>query len=101
ELGLQNPQCFEKSFERKNIAYMVFEIEDKLFRIQQILSKNPQPSIIYVRNRKACLDTAAQLNSLGFKATYYHGGLSTKEKEKNMTLWMEEEVQVMIATNAF
>ena len=101
ELGLQNPQCFEKSFERKNIAYMVFEIEDKLFRIQQILSKNPQPSIIYVRNRKACLDTAAQLNSLGFKATYYHGGLSTKEKEKNMNLWMEEEVQVMIATNAF
>ena len=101
ELGLQHPQCFEKSFERKNIAYMVFEIEDKLFRIQQILSKNPQPSIIYVRNRKACLDTAAQLNSLGFKATYYHGGLSTKEKEKNMNLWMEEEVQVMIATNAF
>ena len=101
ELGLQNPQCFEKSFERKNIAYMVFEIEDKLFRIQQILSKNPQPSIIYVRNRKACLDTAAQLNSLGFKATYYHGGLSTKEKEKNMNLWMEEKVQVMIATNAF
>ncbi|GEC71842.1 ATP-dependent DNA helicase RecQ [Flavobacterium flevense] len=101
ELGLQHPQCFEKSFERKNIAYMVFEIEDKLFRIQQILSKNPQPSIIYVRNRKACLDTAAQLNSLGFKATYYHGGLSTKEKEKNMKLWMEEEVQVMIATNAF
>ncbi|MFL9830918.1 ATP-dependent DNA helicase RecQ [Flavobacterium sp. ST-87] len=101
ELGLLNPHCFEKSFERKNIAYMVFEIEDKLFRIQQILSKNPQPSIIYVRNRKACLDTAAQLNSLGFKATYYHGGLSTKEKEKNMKLWMEEDVQVMIATNAF
>ena len=101
ELGLQHPQCFEKSFERKNIAYMVFEIEDKLYRIQQILSKNPQPSIIYVRNRKACLDTAAQLNSMGFKATYYHGGLSTKEKEKNMNLWMEEEVQVMIATNAF
>lgn len=101
QLGLENPKSFEKSFERKNIAYMVFEIEDKLFRIQQILSKNPQPSIIYVRNRRACLDTAAQLNSLGFKATYYHGGLSTKEKDKNMQLWMEEEVQVMVATNAF
>ncbi|MEL1242345.1 RecQ family ATP-dependent DNA helicase [Flavobacterium flavipallidum] len=101
ELGLENPQCFEKSFERKNIAYMVFEIEDKLFRIQQILKKNPQPSIIYVRNRKSCSDTAAQLNSLGFKATFYHGGLPTKEKNKNMELWMNEEVQVMVATNAF
>ncbi|MEO8254526.1 MAG: ATP-dependent DNA helicase RecQ, partial [Flavobacterium sp.] len=101
ELGLENPNFFEKSFERKNIAYMVFEIEDKLFRIKQILSKNPQPSIIYVRNRKSCLDTAAQLNSLGFKATFYHGGLSLKDKNKNMQLWMDEDVQVMVATNAF
>ena len=101
ELGLENPKCFEKSFERKNIAYMVFEIEDKLFRIKQILSKNPQPSIIYVRNRRSCIDTAAQLNSLGFKATFYHGGLALKDKNKNMQLWMNEEVQVMVATNAF
>ena len=101
ELGLENSKCFEKSFERKNIAYMVFEIEDKLFRIKQILSKNPQPSIIYVRNRRACIDTAEQLNSLGFKATYYHGGLSTKDKNNNMQLWMEEKALVMVATNAF
>ncbi|MFE3870893.1 ATP-dependent DNA helicase RecQ [Flavobacterium sp. ZS1P70] len=101
ELGLHDPQIFEKSFARANIAYMVFEVEDKLFRIEQILKKNPQPSIIYVRNRKSCLDVCSQLQSLGFKATYYHGGLSSKEKDKNMQLWMNEEVQVIIATNAF
>jgi ATP-dependent DNA helicase RecQ len=101
ELGLHDPQIFEKSFARENIAYMVFEVEDKLFRIEQILKKNPQPSIIYVRNRKSCLEVSAQLQSLGFKATYYHGGLSSKEKDKNMQLWMNEEVQVIIATNAF
>jgi ATP-dependent DNA helicase RecQ len=101
ELGLHDPQIFEKSFARENIAYMVFEVEDKLFRIEQILKKNTQPSIIYVRNRKSCLDVSAQLQSLGFKATYYHGGLSSKEKDKNMQLWMDEEVQVIIATNAF
>ena len=101
ELGLYNPQIFEKSFARENIAYMVFEVEDKLFRIEQILKKNPEPSIIYVRNRKSCLEVCSQLQSLGFKATYYHGGLSSKEKDKNMQLWMNEEVQVIIATNAF
>jgi ATP-dependent DNA helicase RecQ len=101
ELGLHNPQIFQKSFARENIAYMVFEVEDKLFRIEQILKKNAEPSIIYVRNRKSCLDISAQLQSLGFKATYYHGGLSSKEKDKNMQLWMNEEVQVIIATNAF
>ena len=44
---------------------------------------------------------AAQLQTLGFRATYYHGGLSSKEKDKNMQLWMSEQVQVIVATNAF
>lgn len=101
QLELEKPAIFQKSFARKNIAYMVFEMEDKLYRMEQILKKNPQPSIIYVRNRKSCSDTASQLQSLGFKATYYHGGLSAKEKEKNMSLWMNEEVQIIVATNAF
>lgn len=101
QLGLEKPAVFQKSFARKNIAYMVFEVEDKLYRMEQILKKNPQPSIIYVRNRKSCSETASQLQSLGFKATYYHGGLSVKDKEKNMSLWMNEEVQIMVATNAF
>ena len=101
KLGLNNPKIFEKSFARENIAYMVFEIEDKIFKIEQILEKNPEPSIIYVQNRKACLDISAQLQSLGFKATYYHGGLSSKEKDKNMQSWMNENAQVIVATNAF
>ena len=101
QLGLENPAIFTKSFARKNIAYMVFDVEDKLYRMEQILKKNPQPSIIYVRNRKSCSDTASQLQSLGFKATFYHGGLSVKEKEKNMSLWMNEEAQIIVATNAF
>ena len=101
QLKLDNPQVFSKSFYRANIAYMVFETEDKLHLLQQILKKNPQPSIVYVTNRKSCLETVHQLESHGFTATYYHGGLSSKEKEKHMTLWMEEKVQVIVATNAF
>ncbi|MFZ4679974.1 MAG: RecQ family ATP-dependent DNA helicase [Flavobacterium sp.] len=101
QLKLDNPQIFTKSFYRANIAYMVFETEDKLYLLQQILQKNPEPSIIYVTNRKSCLETVHQLESQGFTATYYHGGLTAKEKEKHMKLWMEEKVQVIVATNAF
>ncbi|MFV8327195.1 RecQ family ATP-dependent DNA helicase [Flavobacterium sp. ZS1P14] len=101
DLGLQHPKIFEKSFARENIAYMVFEVDDKLLTIEQILKKNPQPSIIYVRNRKSCLDISSKLQSLNLKATYYHGGLTSKEKDKNMQAWMNEEAQVIVATNAF
>ena len=101
QLQLDNPQVFCKSFYRDNIGYMVFETEDKLNLLQQILHKNPQPSIIYVTNRRACTETVYQLENLGFKSTYYHGGLSYKDKENHMKLWMEEKVKIMVATNAF
>lgn len=101
QLQFENPSIFTKSFERKNLAYMVFNVEDKLRLMEQILKKNPQPSIIYVTNRKACSETVKQLESLGFSATYYHGGLSSKDKNNHMKLWMDEKVQTMVATNAF
>ena len=101
QLKLDNPQIFTKSFYRDNIAYMVFETEDKLHMLQQILTKNPEPSIIYVTNRKSCSETVHQLESLGFTAIFYHGGLTSKDKEKNMKLWMDDKVQIMVATNAF
>lgn len=100
-LGMEQPAVYTKSFARENLAYMVFNTEDKLHRIRQILTKNPQSSIIYVRNRKACHDVAEQLWSLGFTSTFYHGGLRDKEKNANMKLWMNNSAQVMVATNAF
>jgi len=101
QLQLENPAVFTKSFARDNLAYMVFNVEDKLHMIEQILKKNLEPSIIYVTNRKACSETVKQIEALGFSATFYHGGLSSKEKEKHMKLWMEEQVQTIVATNAF
>lgn len=101
ELRLDQPAIFKSSFTRPNIAYMVFETEDKLYRVQQILTKNQESSIIYVRNRKACHDMASQLNSLGFTTAYYHGGLPSKDKEQQMQRWLNNAAQVMIATNAF
>jgi ATP-dependent DNA helicase RecQ len=101
QLKLKNVQLFKKSFSRDNLAYLVIESEDKLYKINQILKKHSNPSIIYVRNRKSCLEYCNQLQTMGFKATYYHGGLSTKDRETNMQLWMKEEVQIMVATNAF
>lgn len=100
-LGLENPKLFKKSFARENLGYHIIKAEDKLYKIKQILQKNPEPSIIYVRNRKNCHDYASQLTTLGFKATFYHGGLPAKEKEANMNAWMKETHPIMVATSAF
>lgn len=101
QLELKNVAVFQSSFERKNLSYKVIETQDKFYQIEKILKEKPNPSIIYVRNRRACLEVANNLNTIGISTTYFHGGLSLSEKEKNMGLWMEEKVQVIVATNAF
>lgn len=101
QLEMKQPKLFQISFARENIGYFVYETENKGYKIEQILKKNPEPSIIYVRNRKMCHDLSFQLTQLGFQTTFYHGGLPKREKEKNMQLWMSEKAQIIVATNAF
>ena len=101
QLQLDHPRVFRQSFARPNISYNVLEVEDKIYNISKILKKYPDPTIIYVRNRKMCIDVSSQLKFLGYTATYFHGGLKNREKEKNMQSWMSEENQVIVATNAF
>jgi len=100
-LGLRQPAVFRQSFARTNLSYRVIEAEDKLYRLSLILKRHRKPAIVYVRNRKSCLDIASDLVAMGFTATYYHGGMPPAEKEKNMQAWMNETAQVIVSTSAF
>ncbi|NQX86415.1 MAG: RecQ family ATP-dependent DNA helicase [Flavobacteriaceae bacterium] len=101
KLDFIKPKIFRQSFERNNLAYMVFDTEDKHYKIEQILNKNPQSSIIYTRNRRATLELNNYLEQKGFSSTYYHGGLNPKIKTLNLSAWKNNQKQVMVATNAF
>ena len=101
ELDFINPKIFKHSFLRSNLAYMVFHENDKYYRLETILKKHTASSIIYVRNRKLTLELSSFLNSKKITATHYHGGLSNIDKDKNMTAWLNNQNQVMVATNAF
>ncbi len=100
-LNLNQPELFKGSFKRKNLAYMVFNTENKQAKLLQILKKNTQPSIVYVRNRKKTKQLSEFLQEQGITASYYHGGLTTDEKELHFKLWSTNQAQVMVATNAF
>ena len=100
-LQLKNPVVFKNSFSRENLGYHIIKTEDQLGKLKQILLKYPEPSIVYVKNRKSCIELSKVLIDFGFTATYYHGGLSAKEKDKNMQLWLDEKAKIIVATNAF
>lgn len=101
ELDFIQPKIFKQSFSRPNLGYMVYHENDKYYRIETILKKYKESSIIYVRNRKLTLDVSTFLNSKNISATHYHGGLTNAEKDTNMALWVQNKKQVMVATNAF
>lgn len=95
------PKIFKASFTRSNIAYQVVQTEDKLFQIKHTLNKNQGSSIIYVRNRRATKDISNYLEAQGFSTTFYHGGITNKEKNERLQLWLSEQKLIMVATTAF
>jgi len=101
ELKLELPAVFKNSFVRPNIAYEVSKEEDKLYKVQQLLKNNTGSAIIYVRSRKTAVETSSHLNSLGIDSIFYHGGISAKERKKQMQAWRSGKVPTMVATNAF
>jgi len=101
ELDLFQTKVFKSSFFRPNLAYWTIQSEDKMYKTIQILKKYPGPSIIYVRNRKTTVTLSNFINEQGITATYYHGGVDTKEKHTRFSAWITEKTRVMVATNAF
>ncbi len=100
-LDFINPKVFKASFKRSNISYQVRYSEDKLYDIEQLLLQYKGASIIYVRSRKLTVEIHQFLESKGISSTFFHGGISTKEKESRLSQWMHNQKSVMVATTAF
>ena len=101
QLDCISPKIFKTSFQRSNLAYLSLECNDKLKMTVQVLKKYSETSIIYVRNRKSTLEISRYLNEIGISSSYYHGGMSIKEKKTQFNQWVSNSNQVMVATNAF
>ncbi len=94
-------RLFQTSFRRDNLAYMVFHEMDKEGRMLRILRKVDGCGIVYVRNRRRTREVAELLTHNGITAAYYHAGLEPKERDIAQGRWMNGEVSVIVATNAF
>ena len=94
-------KLYQSSFGRPNLAYMVFREGDKEGRLLRIAHHAGGSGIVYVRNRRRTGQVAQFLVANGITATYYHAGLSAKERDIAQLRWIKGETTVMVATNAF
>ena len=100
-LLFKEKNVFKMSFERKNLAYVVREAEDKQGEMIHILQSVGGSAIIYARSRKRTKEMAQLLSQQGITATFYHAGLDPDVKDQRQKAWQKDEVRVMCATNAF
>ncbi|MBO5818032.1 MAG: RecQ family ATP-dependent DNA helicase [Paludibacteraceae bacterium] len=105
-LAFRKKNVLRKSFERKNISYVVRHTPKKADEIVHILSRVPGSAIVYVRNRQRTQEIAAYLNEKGIAADFYHAGLSPKERSEKQEAWKAfpasaSSTRVIVATNAF
>ena len=100
-LGFKQKNVFRMSFERSNLAYIVRETMDKYTELIHILNAVSGSAIVYVRSRKHASDMAQFLTSENISATFYHAGLEPSIKNQRQNSWQQNEVRVIVATNAF
>jgi len=104
-LGLRNPHIYLSSFNRPNLEY---EVRPKVRKDQTIkgmvkfIHENKGKSgIIYTLNRKTTEELAELLNVNGIKAGAYHAGLDSKLRAERQDKFLNEDMQVIVATIAF
>ncbi|GAA4087879.1 RecQ family ATP-dependent DNA helicase [Mucilaginibacter panaciglaebae] len=94
-------QVFQKSFERKNLSYVVQNEENKFRKLLDVPKGVKGSGIVYVRSRRECAEIAKFYNDNGIGADFYHAGLTPDERSKKQESWKQNATRIMVATNAF
>ncbi|WP_034868985.1 DNA helicase RecQ [Clostridium lundense] len=101
-LALQNPQIFITGFDRKNLSFTVIKGENKDKFIYDYLESNKgKIGIIYTSTRREAEGIYNKLNLKGYKAGVYHAGLSDKERKRVQDDFSFDNIDIIVATNAF
>ena len=100
-LKLKDHRSFIQSPIRKNIAYRTIYSENRRQSLLDILNTTKACSIIYVNKRLHTRELENFLNQREISARAFHAGIDQSEKEAIIESWNANEIQCMVATNAF
>lgn len=101
KLLFKNGIVYQQSFERKNLRYIVQHTEDKLRKLLDVARGIGGSGIVYVRSRRETFEIARFYQQNNIKADYYHAGLPAEERSEKQDAWKNNQIQIIVATNAF
>ena len=101
-LQMEEADVFISSFNRKNLYYEVRPKKETKKQLIKFMKEHKGKSgIIYCLSRKKVEEVAQLLTVNGFKAVPYHAGLDPDVRVKNQDDFLNEEVDIVVATIAF
>lgn len=102
QLGLRDAAELVGSFDRPNLVYRVLARATLKAQILDVLERHRgQAGIIYCTSRKEVDSLSQWLNDTGWRARPYHAGLPDEERSRNQDAFLNEEVDLVVATVAF
>lgn len=102
-LAMQDAAVFKSSFNRTNLYYEVRQKNNNIDKeiIRYIKSQEGKSGIIYCLSRKKVEELAEMLQVNNIKALAYHAGMDAITRSENQDAFLNEEVDVIVATIAF
>lgn len=107
-LRLSSPETVVTGFDRANLSFSVEELADRekaRWIARYVGSHAGESGIVYCSTRKA-VDALAdelgrELAPRGVRVAGYHAGMGVEERRRNQADFIDDRVDVMVATNAF
>ncbi|MGG7175962.1 DNA helicase RecQ [Clostridium paraputrificum] len=101
-LKLNNPEIFVSGFDRENLEIIVIKEGNKDRYLKEYIRKNSNLSgIIYCATRKEVDSVYEALLRLGYSVAKYHAGLNDSERRESQEDFINDKVNIIVATNAF
>jgi ATP-dependent DNA helicase RecQ len=102
QLGLRDAVTLVGSFDRPNLIYRVLPRASLRTQVGQIVSRHAgEAGIIYCPTRREVDELAAWLQGEGLRARSYHAGMSDEERHGSQDAFLDESVDLIVATVAF
>lgn len=101
-LRLQEPLRVTTGYARKNLSFRVVRGGDKRRELLRCLREHEgEAGVVYASTRKEVEECHAFLGKQGIRAGKYHAGLEERERADAQDAFLRDDIQVMVATNAF
>lgn len=102
QLGLKDAVELIGSFDRPNLVYRVLPRSNLKRQILEVLERRRgQAGIIYCPSRREVDALAEWLDGEGYRVKPYHAGLSDDERHRNQDAFLNEDIDIVVATVAF